>query len=70
MYLDSDFMLEMECKSTLVDGVCPPEHASFFVFAREHTTTKELRARYTQEIEMRTHGCFDVDLSLAEENGV
>ena len=69
LYLDSDFMLEMECKSTLVNGACPPQHASFFVFARAHVTTQELRTRFVQEIKKRTHGCFEVDLSLAEKNG-
>ena len=69
LYLDDDFMVEIECKSTLVEGVCPPEHASFFVFARQHQTSKDTRDHFTNEIRKRTHHCFDVDLSLAEENG-
>ena len=69
LYLDDDYMLELECKSTLVNGACPREHASFFAYSRHHGTSKELRTRIMREITQRTHDCYDNDVTLAAENG-
>ena len=68
LYLDDKYMVEMECKSTLVDGTCPRDQAAFFVYAREHEASRALRTKIIKTIDERTHGCFDVSVVMAEEN--
>ena len=70
LYKDADLFIEMECAGPeAMDGAkCKPEDASFYVWARSFVASENLIAMAQKEIELRTHGCYEVALVGAQEN--
>ena len=69
LYLDDKYFAELECKTKLEHGTCPPTHSAIYVYAREYESSDELLAKIRQKIVKQTHGCYDVsDLHLTPQS--
>ena len=60
LYIDDDWLAEIECQSAFVDGRCPHDDVAVYVFGREHRISHELMERFRAEIRKHTHDCVDL----------
>ena len=71
LYVDANVLIEMECVTNFADdGHCDASDVSFYVHTRSHDPSPEVMALAKEEIEKRTHGCFDLsELQFADSTG-
>ena len=69
LYQDDSFYAELECKSSLQLGVCPPDQAAIYVYHKQYETTQEQREKMLEIILKNTHGCYDLgNFVFTEQN--
>ena len=69
LYFDDKYYAELECKSALRDGACPPDQSAIYVYARQYETGAELLEKIRTKLLHSTRGCYDMDqLQLTPQN--
>ena len=61
LYLDDNLYAELECKSALKLGVCPPDQAAFYIYGKQHEADDSFRQMMVEKLVTNTHGCYDLD---------
>ena len=69
MYISDELNIVMECRGDITPGAnekCPEELTSFHVTSRHPEISDEHLQLAQTELELRTHGCYNVSLTRVE----
>ena len=71
LFANEEITVTMECYAAIDydHDTCPPDSTGFKVFSRQHEISPETLALAQHEIDLRTHDCYDVTLTVETHVG-